>query len=283
MQLNLSLHSFLAIMRSVYISTALAGHAVYSASASPLTPRKLQFDDVILVGSDNRMSIMKEAEYNQLQARHELNERFTNTKRELEYGQVEDLIYQFRQTSPRATKPQPEYSPSDVHQRKCLESTETQVINDTNLLDWDTQMSPVVGAQGSKASVSVTKGYTLHTELSIGLEAEGVPIIAPIVNKFLGDIPGINMEEVYHTEQELSITFEVPPGQYGVIVSQPFVRRIEGKVLTGCTDAPVVTPWWSHSYYSKTVGGMNWVDGIIRMCNSSSYPVPYCNGWGEHA
>lgn len=257
-------------MRSLGFTTALAVHAGCLAIAGPLAPRKLQFDDVILVGADNSMSIMKEAEYERRHAHHQSIQMLKNTKGEAEYSQYKEA------------PPRPQYLPSNEPRRKCLESTETQVLLDTLMTDWDVPLSPVIGNRGhSRTSVSVTQGYSLYTEIVIETDTEG--LLKPVADQFLMHVKGIDSDLNWRTSQDLSITFEVPPGQYGVIISQPFVRRIEGKILTGCTDAPQVHPFWTNSFTSKSYGDLAWVDGIIRMCNSSSYPVPYCNGWGEHA
>ncbi|EXL64964.1 hypothetical protein FOPG_18793 [Fusarium oxysporum f. sp. conglutinans race 2 54008] len=45
----------------------------------------------------------------------------------------------------------------------------------------------------------------------------------------------VNYSQNRISAQTQALTFEVPAGHYGTIVSQPNVRRVEGRVLDGCT------------------------------------------------
>lgn len=76
--------------------------------------------------------------------------------------------------------------------------------------------------------------------------------------------------------------FSVPAGQWGVVVSNPYTRRLSGNVVSGCTDSPTTEEFSSDSYTSQSYGDLSWVTGPIRICNSSTYPVPYCVGTGTH-
>ncbi|KXH38347.1 hypothetical protein CSIM01_09692 [Colletotrichum simmondsii] len=71
-------------------------------------------------------------------------------------------------------------------------------------------------------------------------------------------------------------------GDYGLVVSQPNVRRVTGNIFSGCTDSPTVDAFTSDSYSDQSYGNLAWVKGVIRLCNSTTYPVPYCIGQGEH-
>ena len=74
----------------------------------------------------------------------------------------------------------------------------------------------------------------------------------------------------------------MPTGNYGIVVSEPWTRRIEGFVLAGGTDHPENVSFRSDSYTDKNYGDLAWVDGVIRLCMSPQYPVPYCIGDGRH-
>lgn len=84
------------------------------------------------------------------------------------------------------------------------------------------------------------------------------------------------------TTDSRTFSYWVPAGQHGLVVSQPLVRRITGNLVTGCVDGPSYEAFTSDSYSSQTYDEMSWVKGPIILCNSTQYPVPYCNGNGVH-
>lgn len=93
----------------------------------------------------------------------------------------------------------------------------------------------------------------------------------------------LSYTETWTTTETTTFTFSVPAGQYGVIVSQPYTHRVQGNVLSGCTDSPTSNAYTADSYTSATYGGLDWVKGPIVLCNSTTYPIPYCVGTGEHS
>lgn len=104
----------------------------------------------------------------------------------------------------------------------------------------------------------------------------------PEIKNLLSYTIKVSESTSWSTTDSQTFSFFVPSGQYGVVVSQPYTHRIAGNVLTGCTDSPSVSTFVSDSYTSQTYGELSWVEGPIVLCNSSSYPVPYCIGTGEH-
>ena len=92
----------------------------------------------------------------------------------------------------------------------------------------------------------------------------------------------LSYSETWTSTYTQAYTFTVDPGYYGVAISQPYVRRVEGNYLSGCTDSWTETPFTSNTYTSKSSNGLDWVEGLIKLCNSTTYPVPYCNGEGSH-
>ena len=76
--------------------------------------------------------------------------------------------------------------------------------------------------------------------------------------------------------------YTVPEGQFGRIVSQPLTRRVQGYVYSGCTDSPSKETFMSDTYTSQSYGNLEWVQGVIRLCNSTTYPIPFCIGDGVH-
>lgn len=92
----------------------------------------------------------------------------------------------------------------------------------------------------------------------------------------------ITVKTEWTTSDSQTFTYWVPAGQYGVVVSNPYVRRVTGNLVTGCTDSPSYEPFTSDSYTDQTYSGMSWVKGPIVLCNNTAYPIPYCVGTGTH-
>lgn len=92
----------------------------------------------------------------------------------------------------------------------------------------------------------------------------------------------ITVSTSWTTENSQTFSFWVPAGQHGVVVSQPYVRRVTGNLVTGCADSPNYEPFTADSYSSQTYTEMTWVKGPIVLCNSTEYPIPFCNGNGVH-
>ncbi|OHF04128.1 hypothetical protein CORC01_00467 [Colletotrichum orchidophilum] len=229
---------------SVLTAAGLIGAAV-AAPAPGSAP--LAFDDVIVVGEDGAHTVMKAAEYDALERRAAL---------------------------PVASSP----SLDDVLARRgCEESTEVQVLSDEQFLNWDVAVSPVVSAAGNDVAVSIDSGYSLSNSVSVTAGAKYT-----LVKDILDISLSVSYSQTWTTTQSQNLRFTVPDGQYGLVVSQPNVRRVIGNVFSGCTDSPTVTGFTSDSYSDQSYGNLAWVKGVIRLCNSTSYPVPYCIGQGEH-
>ncbi|KAL2293013.1 hypothetical protein FJTKL_08029 [Diaporthe vaccinii] len=234
--------------------TCVAVVALLGLSRAKPTTRMLRHDDVIVAGSDGSIVVMKDYEYELKQARDTL---------------------QRKMVDPVHVVPRQE---SHEHQRRCDESVEYQVLSDTNFNDWDVAMSPVVGNIGSTgASVAVSKGY------SVANSAYGNNVIS---RSFLETLLGVDMPGkgtwTWTTSDDQTFSFQVPQGQYGLVVSNPYVRRVTGNYVSGCVDSPSYEPWQTTTYSTQEYTNMQWVTGPIRLCNSTAYPVPYCIGSGTH-
>jgi hypothetical protein len=103
-----------------------------------------------------------------------------------------------------------------------------------------------------------------------------------IIPKVLSSSLSITTSTTWTTTDSETFSFWVPPGQNGLIVSQPYVRRVTGNLVTGCTDSPSYEPFTADSYYSQSYNSLSWVKGPIVLCNSTQYPIPFCNGEGQH-
>ncbi|KAI0599688.1 hypothetical protein F4775DRAFT_583083 [Biscogniauxia sp. FL1348] len=236
-----------------HLSQILA--VVGAASAAP-KPQYLNFDDVVLFNSDGTTNIVKESEYQDLVAR----------------GHLEP-------PAPRSLVPAVEASSSSsgAKHRRCDDSNEVQITSDTSFLNWDVPMSPVVSAAGGDITVSVANGYSLANDVTT---TEGV---TATLESILAVSLQVSYSQTWTSTETNTLLYKVPDGQFGLVVSQPRVRRVQGNYITGCVDDPVRNPFTSDTYTNQTYGNLNWVQGIIRLCNNTVYPVPYCIGEGTHS
>ncbi|OHE90581.1 hypothetical protein CORC01_14128 [Colletotrichum orchidophilum] len=218
--------------------------------AAPPHRRTLAADDVILLGHDGTSRIIKASAYDALETATPLPEQITS------YNTT---------------------STPGLLRRGCEQSTEVQVTSDEQFLNWDVAISPVASSSaGSSAIISISDGVKIKNTLKIGSQISfgGPKIISVSLN--------MNLDMSWSTSQENSLQFGVPANRYGVIVSQPSVRRVQGNVLTGCTDSPTRAPFVADTYESQGYGQLSWVKGVIRLCTSETYPIPFCIGEGEH-
>lgn len=235
-----------------------------SAAPAKNQPRILQHDDVILPRADGGFDIMKDWEWSDMERRLENEQRAAamEAKRAALAG---ELVPAGAVTSGLAS-------------RGCEESSEVQVLTDTTFTDWDVAMSPVIGATGGGASVEVTKGYSVSNSLTIGTGIE----LTLVKDVFMASL-SIDYSTEWTTEDSQTFSFSVNTGEYGVVVSNPLTRRVTGNYLDGCTDSPTTTSFTADSRTSQTYTDLSWVSGPIRLCNSTTYPVPYCVGTGSHS
>lgn len=225
--------------------------------ASPLNSQILQHDDVLVL-RDGKAVVMKSWDYTLEEDKREVQRRKTDGA-----GAA---------AAARAA------ASGRVSGRGCEESTEVQVTTDTYFNNWDVAMSPVIGNTGSSAaSVSVSSGYSVSDSISV---TEGVSATLEAV---LTVSMSLTYSETWTTSETTTFTFNVPSGQYGLVISNPFTHRVAGNVLSGCTDAPTSDAFSTDSFTSATYGSLSWVEGPITLCNSSTYPVPFCVGSGTHS
>lgn len=223
------------------------------ATAAPKPVDTLAWDDVILVGDGGAHQLIKDSEYEEIKAR----------------GLLEPAA------GPATLNAR---SNEDNLNKRCDESEEVQVTSDTSFLNWDVPMSAVVSSSGSSGvTVGVTSGYSLSNSVSV---TAGV---SATIESVLGLSMSVSYSETWTTTEGSSISYTLPDNNYGLIVSQPMTRRVVGNYLSGCTDSPTTTAFTSDTYTSQSYGNLAWVTGVIRLCNSTEYPVPYCIGTGTHS
>jgi hypothetical protein len=228
-------------------STLLALISLASVSQAAATKKILSPDEVIVLKTDGTSQVMKAADFHALE------------------------------TAPAVTK-HTSTSKRGLQRRGCEESTEVQVLSDKEFLNWDVAMSAVVSSLGgSVGTVSVTSGFSISNQVSVGVSFD-----VSLIESILGVSMSVDYSQSWTSDQQQSLSFEVPKDHHGIIVSQPYVRRVEGNVLSGCTNNPSKTSFVSDTYESQSYGNLEWVKGVIRLCSSKTYPIPFCNGEGSH-
>lgn len=118
--------------------------ALLGVSQAKPTPITLEHDDVLAFGEDGSPRVMKEWEY-----------RIEEDKREVQRRKSGNTLARVPAKAKRS-------------KRACEESTEVQVLEETDFTNWDVAMSPVIGNTGSSAAmVSVSQGYSVANSLSV--------------------------------------------------------------------------------------------------------------------
>lgn len=126
--------------------------AILGVSQAKPAPVVLDFDDVLLLGDDGNHVVMKKWDY-------QLEEDKREVQRRREAAKVA--------RSPEAANE----AKAAKLDKKCEESTEVQVLEDTYFNDWDVAMSPVIGNTGSViATVAVAKGYSIADAVAVSPE-----------------------------------------------------------------------------------------------------------------
>lgn len=221
-----------------------------SVSNAAVIKRTLAADDVVVLGIDGTTRVLKDSEFAALEA--------------------------------RATLPGPLDSvnlttTSNTIERRCHKTKEVQVLSDEEFLNWDVALSPVISSVGGTGSVTVSSGSSISNSISVGSS------FSTSLDEIFGMSLSIEVSQSWSSSYEQSLSFEVPADHHGLIVSQPYVRRVQGNVWSGCPDSLEKTPFTSDSYTDRTYGtNLQWVAGLIRLCSSKTFPVPYCNGEGTH-
>lgn len=218
----------------------------------------LEHDDVVIYGINGMYKIVKEAEFQNL------------TSSTL-------LTYGVDHNETKVTHLSGIKSSASLEARACPGlNSEFHVDRQFDFLDWDVQISPVAGAQQGSATISVTRGHQISNSITVGGNV-GLSVDELSVGlKF-------DWQKTWTTIDTTLFSYTLPAGQYGVVISQPWTHRIVGTIYTSCsTDNWKKTPFTGNSHSSQTYGNMNWVTGVFRLCASTKYPIPYCEGSGYH-
>ncbi|KAK2023435.1 hypothetical protein LX32DRAFT_644582 [Colletotrichum zoysiae] len=236
----------------------LAAAGLLAATTAAPTPESptLEWDDVVLFMDDGSTKVMKADRWAEIERRAPLPpvpEGYTN-------------------------KPEPAEPSSNLTRRGCEWSAEAQILTDDTFVGPDIAVSPVVSSFGAISDVSVASGYSVSNMIQVTVGAE-----LTLIEKVLSTSLSVSYAYTWTTTETTTLRFTMVANNYGLVVSQPSVRRVTGNMLSGCTDSPTVTPFISDTYEDQSYGHLSWVKGVIRLCNSTVYPVPFCSGEGTHA
>ncbi|KAL0933859.1 uncharacterized protein CTRU02_210658 [Colletotrichum truncatum] len=222
---------------------------------SSISSLHLANDDIVIYGVNGEYKVIKETEFQNLTAAGILT-----------YNGNDQV------NTPDLSSVSKELEARDCDGRNI----EYEITNTNDFLDWDVQVSPVIGAQQAPVLIAIARGYQVADAVSVaetaGIEAEGLSLSLKI-----------EYQTTWTTTDTTTITYTVPTGQYGVIVSQPWVHRISGTAYSSCgTGEATRENFMVTTHTSQTYGNLNWVKGVFRLCANTNYPVPYCNGQGSH-
>ncbi|KAK1563965.1 uncharacterized protein LY79DRAFT_573875 [Colletotrichum navitas] len=230
-----------------------------AASAGSGHPHMLDADDVVVLGRDGSSGVMKASTYEALK----------------HAGAITPGPSPAAAPAPSVLRGAT--STYNKARRSCKQSSEVQILSNTSFIDWDVAISPVVSAVGSNnTQISIGDGYSISNQLKIRTKAKHRTI--SIIKETLQ----LAYDAKWQTSQENTYRYKISGDMYGVIVSQPLVHRLEGALLSGCTDSPDVEPFEINLYTDQSFGQLHWVTGIIRLCVNETYPIPFCNGEGLH-
>ncbi|KAL5320112.1 hypothetical protein ACEPPN_013174 [Leptodophora sp. 'Broadleaf-Isolate-01'] len=230
----------------------------------------IQADEVLIFGSGNRVEIMKESEWQEMVEKDNL---FS-----FDGGFNKDIIAAaVNSTLPESPAP---YGPHI--EGRCDQSTEVQILETIYFDNWDVAMSGVIQATSSNPpgpgnAIAVTSGYSLANALTVG-STTTVTLVAAILTTAVQ----FQYQRTWTTTYTAAYTFTVTSLNYGLVISNPYTRRVSGNTLSGCTGSWNTEYFQADSYTSASQSGLSWVQGVIRLCQSPSYPVPYCVGNGVH-
>lgn len=241
--------------------------SAFPQAGHPLQGRHLTEHDVIVI-RDGQPKIMDKATY------HAENPDLAPP------AGVNETHNEIRSLRPKST------SEGTKIAKRCKKQDIFTMNPDQVFLNWDVPMSSVVRSLALNTTgtsptspvttVSVTAGYTIGNELSVS-QGFGYSII----EGFLSGTTTISYSQSWTSSYTAAYTFQVPSGKYAVVVSNPSTTRKTGWVDTGCPgETGNRVEYVADSYDSKAYGGLSWVDGIISLCTSDTYPVPRCVGGG---
>lgn len=135
-------------------------------------------------------------------------------------------------------------------------------------------MSSVV--KGAPTSISVSSDYSISNSISVGTSAT-----FSLVKDFLESSLSIDYSTSWTSSQSQQFTAEVPSGQYGAFVSNPWTNRESGKVFQGVIGSEgTLTDYQADSFDSRAYGDLAWVDGVISLCVGDEFPLKRCLGDG---
>lgn len=147
-------------------------------------------------------------------------------------------------------------------------------------LDWDVAMSPVVDAHAGEVSIAITDGKMIADSITGGGGAT-----LNLIPDFLSLNGNVNKGKTTTSSVSGTLTFKVPKGYVGAVVSRPLTHREYGWVWRGRPGFGHAEYWQSDTHEDSTFhigrGTLKWVKGVITVCLGHKYPLPRCHGKGS--
>ncbi|RKF77905.1 putative celp0028 effector like protein [Golovinomyces cichoracearum] len=244
------------LILAVLTISILANASIAATTSSPSQKKSLlSADDFVFSNKDGRAETVDREKYMAQMRRIPIatQEQHYNNKTESEDDMKKSSI----------RKPCTEYN---VFTMKRVEK----------FVDWDVIMSGVVLAPPNRtASISISESYRISNKINVPVGIRG-----KIVEKFLSKALKIGLDNVWTTTKNTGFAFQIPPGKYGAVVSNPLTTRHSGYLDSGCIGSSERTEFSSDSYSSKDFEGLSWVEGVIGLCVGKTFPLPRCIGEG---
>jgi hypothetical protein len=180
-------------MHFQYSLLALAGLAAAAPTAQPsntneeasfLSNVQLEVDDVVLVGVDGRFEVVKETEFVELTKAANIT--IGADKADESLSLDEALEIGKRQNCPGL-------------------NSEFVINRREEFLDWDVQISPVIGTQQGTAIATIARGYQVANGISVSAE---VGLKGEVFSAALG----IELSRTWTTIDTTTISYNVPMG-----------------------------------------------------------------------
>ena len=243
------------------LSMALAASNLVSAAA--LIPREVAADEVIVFGAGNRYEVVKLAEWEAELAKDNLT--LGRPDSPLDHP---ELITEFNAT---------ESEGSDIEKR-CRNDRVITRNRDQDFLDWDTPLSSVIQSRGDGDSIAAQSGYSVGSSISV---SAGVDLA--FVKDYISASVSTTFEQNWSSQVSTTYTLTIPKGQkWAVMVSNPRTYRRSGFVKTGCIGSQRSNYFQADQRFPQRHQGLSWVQGVIRICSSKTYPIKFCIGNGSH-
>ncbi|CCU77080.1 CELP0028 Effector like protein [Blumeria hordei DH14] len=221
--------------------------------------QNLTQDDVIIYGLHNQVKVISRSELQSIMGDIPIATEEQHNKN------LTSLVPDFTETEPCRTIA-----------KRCPKETVWSMNPVEVFLNWDVPVSNVVLAPPSNSvSLNINQGFSIGNSIKTSVSTN-----IKAIKNFLSSSFSVGFSKQWTTAYSAGYRFSIPPGKYGVIVSNPLTTRHSGFMDVGCIGQAERTEFLSDTYQGKDFSDMSWVEGVIGLCVSDSYPVKRCLGSG---